>query len=203
MSDNSIREEAIEAANQQKGAIDDTAILKAVGKRLVLEPDKTVSGNTNKVTVMKGSKFFIPNMVKKSAVVTSAAVKVNAKGMVTAKNDTGDTAIRIAYKIEGSSEEHNLLVEVIEPRLISDGKTIVNKMKATARTGDAFDITMDIPLGLTLMSTKNSKSAVADLVLQIGDDGRYHIKGIASSKGSARMHFVVNNKKTVVRLLVK
>lgn len=182
------------------GSVNDTDALVSFGKSYAL----SISGNEAQVTVAKGNKFRLDGAKGTFTLkdpTKKKLVSVNRKGVVKAKNGTGEEYVDIIYQKDGQTCD--LKVRVIIPS-ISSNDLQINKLTATANAGQKIDICLDVPLNALYdrINTKN-KGAVSDLAVSFCSDERYHITGNAVGKGKVTIPIYVNGKKFSVKIKVK
>ena len=193
--------EVKEAIEENKGAVNDTTGLTEDHSKN--KPVYTVSPSQNKavITVMKGSKFTITGAVTKEFSSESKEVKVNKKGVVSAKKPVKMAAI--SYLPADGKSKRILYVNVIDPALTTtkaSGGT-VKKLNLTVKEGSAVDATLSIPLTATVGTIKGKTSNIEGLSIRMSSSG-LHITGKAVKSGKITIPVTSMGKTVKVKLIV-
>ena len=206
--------DAKKAAEEGKGSVTDTVVIKKTGKTLALTFEGTPSNNSV-ITVAKGNKFKI-SVGFKGFKSDSKAVKVTKKGKVTAKKATLNTPANITFTGNNDGTTYTLTVHVLDPADKSAVDVISGnsvKVKKTTINTSASDIIIDIslkgvPLNAEIGKISDKKKATESLpgnesIIAIGDDGFYHLKAQLVKKGKVKIPFKINGKKFAYTLKIK
>ncbi len=204
---------AKKAAEEGKGSVTDTVVIKKTGKTLALTFEGTPSNNSV-ITVAKGNKFKI-NGDFKGFKSDSKAVKVTKKGKVTAKKATLNTPANITFTGANDGPTYTLSVHVLDPadksasEVISGNSVKIRKMTISAKASDLIDISLKgVPLNAEIGKISDKKKVTEALpgnesIIAIGDDGFYHLKAQLVKKGKVKIPFKVNGKKFRYTLKIK
>jgi hypothetical protein len=215
------REKAEDAINSGKGSLaDDEVVVIATsnGKKFTytVSLNAAVSGNsTGTLTLQKGDKVMLPGYNKKTSglSVNKKLVAVSGKGLLKAKKATGAAGTSLKYT--AGNVKVDLKVVVVEPSLkvntVSAGSISGNsvagvgapkKLKVVINSAGVFDIGLDAPLtavkGVLTAKVKTKGGVVADdtkTYITVDENGKLHITGKASGKGSLKIPYSVYGKK--------
>ncbi len=204
-----LKEKAVEAQKKGFGAWDDTIVLSQSGKEFFLETTR----QEELLTVVRGNKFTILGGEKGSFVSDNKKfVSVSKKGVVKAKRHFGKRAgVCISYRDAVSGQTVNIRVRVWEQvlfntRVTRDDTLLYNvgsqKLKMKTEINRSFDFSSLILLNSDLAEPVNP-GVIDNLRMEIGDDGRYHVRGNTIKRGTVKFPYRIYGKKFTVVIRVK
>jgi hypothetical protein len=105
---------------------------------------------------------------------------------------------------ERGGEHCVIKLNIIDPHIsaVSGNGVYSKKLSVTASQDTGIDLTLEAPLNLVQGLVRNRR--VMDGVwMEIGSDGKYHIRGYSWHEGTASIPFSINGKRFVVKINVR
>jgi hypothetical protein len=188
-----LRIRAEKAADEGKGAVDDTGTIIQAGNMGVI----TGIEDGAVVTVAKGNKLSLQGDEQSFNSADKSLVSVNKKGIVKAKKLSAEP-VKISFMKNG--KQVSIGIRVVELSL--SGKALIKKLTATSATGSELDVILECPLNIVKGSIANN-GIVSELSLSIGEDGKWHLTGKCMAKGTVKVPITINGKKFTYKIKVK
>ncbi len=204
----------------------DTTAISRIGKKNYVE----ISENKAYLTVTRGNKFFLKGDSGSFSSMNPGCVKVNRKGMVSAKkeyepsDDADFDGLYEPINFTDNGEEKTLYLDIIEPFVDLDYSANVTSkggLHAGTTVGSEFDIAVWTPINVEydMQGIKNSSAEHFSIKPQIDKDEEtiivdgqqmketeyyweYHVTGTAVRKGKITVPFSVNGKRFKLKIKV-
>ncbi len=208
---------AEEARVSGRGSVDPSEVrIKSIGGTkpvYAFDPDDTGIPPVGEdgvltITMEKGDKIQLFGFDRLSAALIgdpTRCVKVNAKGLLTAKKPT--PGVNISYMMGGRRIQ--LRIVVIQPAMQSVGEVAaaVKNLKAEVMTGNSFDLVLNVPLNARIDIGKMRIAGIepddVGNVFTVNSEGRLHVSGKAIIRGKSKIPFTVYGKKYNLQIIVK
>ena len=186
----------------------DTEIMREAsnGKKITYSVSPSQNGI---ITVVKGSQFIIDvSGASDFSSPDKKKVAVNKKGMVKARNITGDQGVNISYSV--GEKNRSLTVKVVDPaKILEDsGKVSIKKMNLNIDAGTSCNVYLPyLPYNVKTVGITGKNGIIANKAdkpeyLYIGKDGKWHFACAGVKNGTAKFVFTVDGKKYTIKVKV-